>query len=138
MEYHVTKNRLKQVFQTLRIYMYKRSDGIDDDFQQDIHKHNMKYLYYSGFAVIVLLGYFSTETDALTRRSSGGSSRNSSSSSLFSPRKSRRPSGADPNDPRYRKSSNPFQYNSKGSDSNSSSSDDDKKKKKKKKKKSWF
>lgn len=81
----------------------------------------MNFLKVSALAAFVLLGCLN-ESEARTGRSSGGGGGSLTSS------RSRRPSGADPNDPRYRRT----KYNVFG-DNDSDSDDDDKPKKKKKK-----
>lgn len=81
----------------------------------------MNLMKYSVIASFAIIGLFVTESEAIAPSRSGSSSRSSSHGSPFSPSKQRRPSGSDPNDPRYRKS-NSIDY----------PSDDDKKKKKKK------
>ena len=78
-------------------------------------------------AIFLLLAIFMKHSEA--RRSSGGSS-HSSGGSMFSSGSRRRPSGADPNDPRYR-TNNPYSFDGSNSDSDSD-------KKHKKKKKSFF
>lgn len=77
-------------------------------------------------AVIVMLGLLVDEAEARV----GSSSHRSSSGSLFASSRSRRPSGADPNDPRWRKGS---KNNALSDWDKSSDSDNDKKSKKKKK-----